>query len=520
MTRIARLALLLWLAASPSLAGAPSTSGTPGAGRPAASPAAVQTRSLVTFEANELAMDLTNYGAFAFDPVTFANWGLRYPRGSAHGVIFAAGLWLGAMVGTAPRVTVAEYSQEYTPGSAVGGIPEPALSQNVVYTLQRTYPTPTDAALALESYNNNALSRGAPIVTQLPDGSLSIPGDVMSWSVFNDLDQLAHTNPIGSTNPLQIEVQQTTWAYDRPGPFGSTIFTRFKLVNRGPILLQDMYVGLWCDPDLGNFADDRVGSVSTQGLGYCYNGGATDLDYGATPPAVGFDLLQGPFSTQLGARLSATSIVAYTNGTDPKSFEETYNALRGLHPNGTPIEDPELNVTKFQYSGDPVAGTGWLDPADADKRFLLASGPITMPSGAQQEIVLAIIVARGQDRLQSVRLLQSYDQLVQTAFDTNQLGLLDAPSPGAARLSLGRTFPNPARDRVTVSFTLPASGRAELELVDVAGRRAGVLDLGELAPGPHTATLAARTAPWPAGMYFLRLNHGVRTVSSRVVVLP
>src|SRR5262249_26462003 len=157
-----------------------------------------------------------------------------------------------------------------------------------VFRLFRTYASPVDRDVALEDYNNDALSRGAPIVNVLPDGSLSIPGDQMCWAVFNDLDASAHLSLPGATNPLQIEVQQTTWAYDRPGPFGNAIFVQYKLLNRGPINLADLHLGIWVDPDVGGFADDRVGCDSTRSLGYAYNATNADQEYGAQPPAVGF----------------------------------------------------------------------------------------------------------------------------------------------------------------------------------------------------------------------------------------
>jgi hypothetical protein len=171
------------------------------------------------------------------------------------------------------------------------------------------------------------------------------------------------------------------------------------------------------------------------------------------------------------------------------------------------------------FAGDPVLGTGWNDAAPTDKRMLLSSGPITMAPGDGQEVVLGIILAQGTDRLNSVSLLKSFDDLVQTAYDTNTLDLLDVPAAGPARLSLARPWPNPARGPFSVTFSLPAEGDATLELVDVAGRRVLERSLGTLAPGAHTVRLDAVPARIPSGVYFLKLTHQHASVTSRMVLL-
>jgi hypothetical protein len=171
------------------------------------------------------------------------------------------------------------------------------------------------------------------------------------------------------------------------------------------------------------------------------------------------------------------------------------------------------------FAGDPVLGTGWNDAAPTDKRMLLSSGPITMAPGDGQEVVLGIILAQGTDRLNSVSLLKNFDDQVQTAYDANALDLLDVPPARAARLSLARPWPNPARGPFSVTFSLPAEGDATLELVDVAGRRVFERALGVLAAGAHTVRLEEVPARIPTGVYFVRLNHGLASVACRLVVM-
>jgi hypothetical protein len=67
-----------------------------------------------------------------------------------------------------------------------------------------------------------------------------------------------------------------------------------------------------------------------------------------------------------------------------------------------------------------------------------------------------------------------------------------------------------------VSFTLPAAGAVRIELHDLAGRRVEDLALGALPAGRHVRDLTTRSG---AGVYFVRLSHGGRSVTARMVVI-
>lgn len=180
-----------------------------------------------------------------------------------------------------------------------------------------------------------------------------VMGDQMLWSVYNDANPGLHTNRAGQSAPLGVEVQQATFAFNVPGALGNTIYMRFRIINKGGQGLESMNVSLWSDPDVGGPGDDLEGSDIGRSLGYAYNATNNDAVYGATPPAVGVDLL-GP------GRASAFSY--YINGRDPQNAGETYNLMRGLNSDGTPVIDPTTGLPSLYYApGDPVAGTGWLD---------------------------------------------------------------------------------------------------------------------------------------------------------------
>src|SRR5207245_2238128 len=105
--------------------------------------------------------------------------------------------------------------------------------------------------------------------------------------------------------------------------------------------------------------------------------------------------------------------------------------MRGLHADGTEIhvnDDPFAPITTFQVSGDPVSGTGWLDSDPGDRRLLISSGPFAMAPGDAQEIVLAIVIGQGSNRLASISALRNADDVVQLVFDA---GALEGPTVDA-----------------------------------------------------------------------------------------
>lgn len=90
--------------------------------------------------------------------------------------------------------------------------------------------------------------------------------------------------------------------------------------------------------------------------------------------------------------------------------------------------------------------------------------------------------------------------------------------PVALALAIQGARPNPTRGPLTVAFTLPSSARADLELLDVAGRRVRSLTLATPSAGAQTARLDAGD-PLAAGLYFIRLTQGSSRVLARATVL-
>jgi hypothetical protein len=89
-----------------------------------------------------------------------------------------------------------------------------------------------------------------------------------------------------------------------------------------------------------------------------------------------------------------------------------------------------------------------------------------------------------------------------------------APEPPAEGLAVRR---EPGGADAEVHFTLATAGRARLTVVDVAGRRVATLADADLPAGRHRVRWSATGVP--AGVYFVRLVAGERTLARRLIVL-
>jgi len=420
----------------------------------AANTTSAQVDNNTYIDANRILMFVTNHGNFGRDlsGVFGYDYGTFFPftriepllEGgfeSQWSPLYAAGLWVGGVDATTGDtvLAVSEYSSEYVPGPMANGTFLPDVPEYRVYKLYRdsmgTNPN--------QDYLDWPVDQGAPVerdgsgniildVNGLPTPKLI--GDQMLWSVFNDADPEQHEGQTdaGETDPIGIEVKQTIFGFDQRGPLDNMVFFRLRIYNKGDRTLNNCFFSLWADPDVGSAGDDYVGCDTTIDLGFAYNSENSDAQYDPTVvPCLGFDFFQGPLidngdpndtafmwdDTVFGmANLGMVSFNKYINGTDPDNYVETYRYMNGLDGK---TGDPYVFGTDtllYQQSGDPVAGTGDLDIAPADRRFMQSTGPITFAPGDSTEIIAAIIVGQGGNNLNSITVMKQLDVFAQNLY--------------------------------------------------------------------------------------------------------
>jgi hypothetical protein len=450
------------------------------------------------------------------------------PQASGRSPIYASGIWIGGKVGGQLRVAGGTYGPSpgmdftFWPGPLDASTGQPvnpascaafdriySVSQADISSFRAGGATATDlqewpvqlgAPYFLDTNDNGVrdtdteprLARsandpgygvsGTPIDLaggQLPD----IIGTQGIWWVMNDV---GNVHPAQNTPPLGVEVQVLAFSFSRADALGSTTFYKYRIVNKSGTDITDAYVSVFSDPDLGDAADDYVGSDVEAGLGYVYNADNADgtgggTSYGTPPPAVGYDFFQGPIvadgpdagSDQDTLGTSAFSyfrngVGAGTSG-DPDSGQEIYNYQQGLWADGSTMrafgdgyQETQGDITKFAFPGDPVTGEAWSEinsgtgpTAPNDRRFAVHTGPFTLANGDVQDIVFGIVFGQGTSNLSSITSLRAADQLAQTAYD---IDFALAPPP-----------PPPALCVEGNEILAPGSGRC-LEAVEQNGR--------------------------------------------------
>jgi hypothetical protein len=397
------------------------------------------------FDGNRIDDDLMNNGMIVSHLVSGRS-GLTWPKGNATQTIYASGVWLGGKVDNQVRVVAGEYAGEFAAGPYGSDNADPTSKLYKVSKAMLADP------LAFDDFQNWPAHQGAPFVDNNGNGTYEpLPagpdhpefiGDQVIWAVMNDGDPTTHS--VFHSAPMGLEVQMTIFGFDRPDAFGDMMFVKELIINKGENTINDMIIGLWSDPDLGDAADDLVGCDTTLGMGICYNAGV-DVNfagYSAGTPAVGYDFFQGPMVPAPGEsaymfdrvipdmrNLKMSSFTKYINSDptyyDPNNAEEAYYYMSGFMPDGSEFPYIASGGTKFVHPGDPTLDTGPNDteyvdsdlhPPD-DRRFLMNAGPFIMAPGDSQEVVFGILHAAAGGALDSYLYLKEVDALAQLAYD-------------------------------------------------------------------------------------------------------
>ena len=294
-----------------------------------------------------------------------------------------------------------------------------------------------------------------------------LQGDQNIWWVFNDVGNI-HTESGG--NAIGLEIQAQAFGFATNDAINNMTFYNYKIINRSTFTIQDCYMGIWADTDLGYAFDDFVGCDVERGLGYCYNGDAYDENsegYGANPPAIGIDFFEGPKADvgdgidndrdgiidEDGELITMSKFMYHNIGKgdqgDPITAIDFYNYARGRWKNGAPMRYGGSGFSAigtacdFMFPDDSDQNKHWgtagaivapwseitAGNAPYDRRFLQSAGPFTLEPGAVNFITAGVVWAQGDkggSPWSAVQNLKKADDLAQALFD-NDFNILNGP---------------------------------------------------------------------------------------------
>ena len=373
-------------------------------------------------------------------------------------------------------------------------------------------------------------------------------GDQRLWWIMNDRGNVHESL---ESEPLGLEVHASAFAFANIPPVSNFTFYSYTLINKNQLPLQDAYMGLWSFPNLGDFSNDYIGSDSLLHLGYYYNANNQDKGrdgYGNKPPAIGFTFLQTPLAEADGldndrdgifdepGEMLGTTGTIWHNGAGTGSIlglaysrEAVYSYLRSRWQNGARIAEGFVGVeaffpdnfsgkpTQFVFPGDPTLNEFWTEgnydnagnslTPGGGRYFLVSTGPFDIAPNDTATVNFAIIWSRGEDRLDSVRLLKSHTQAVRSSADllyTPARIEADPIPPIQYVLGFDQNFPNPFSQSTTLRYSLPQPMQVRLAVYDMLGREVALLVDAQQEAGIYTAVFDARDLP--AGVYLARIE--------------
>jgi hypothetical protein len=403
------------------------------------------------------------------------------PKGSGLNTIFASGIWMGGQVAGQLRLAGSTYGPyEFWAGplNDDGSPPVKCAPFDRVWRISKEdivayngsgiatpdlQDWPTGLGAPTLDANGDPIDLTSQPLASRVDRKINLPagerpailGDQMAWWINNDRGNQHNRT---DTPPMGVEVHGSAFAFFTSGALGNVTFYKYRIFYKGSTPLENTYMGLFSDPDLGAAFDDYVGSDTTLGLGYVYNAdNDDDGNYGANAPASGYDFFQGPLVNTNGIddngdgqidedneRLKMTAFVFYNNGGgvqgDPGNGDDMYNYMQARWRDGQRItfggdgRNFSNIPTSFMYPGNPPEFWSEFDSdgsgtaiAPADRRFVMATGPFTINPGEEQTLVYGIVTSFGGDNLASVQKMKSDDALAQQVFDID----FALPSPPA-----------------------------------------------------------------------------------------
>ena len=332
-----------------------------------------------------------------------------------------------------------------------------------------------------------------------------IRGDQAVFFILND-GTSNHTESQGV--PFGLEVLCMAYAYNSPdSALQNTIFLSYEIRNRSTNHYKDFYFGWFIDYDLGYYGDDYVGCDTLKNLSYVYNGNEIDGDgqswaYGENPPAQGAMFLNQKMSS-CGYFINDNPLLH-----DPHIAPEYYNRLQAKWKDGVSYtyggmgyDTESTDYTKFCFSGDPVAGTGWteLTPngpgsipnTPGDRRAIMSTGPFTFSAGETITVDIALPWARSNAKstLSSLALLGQFAEEIQEYYDNYIVGIKENKMP----LNKLWVYPNPSNGQFTVTSEKIIE---TIEVYDMLGKKV-------FTDTPKVSTSQINTR-LPQGLYIYR----------------
>lgn len=254
-----------------------------------------------------------------------------------------------------------------------------------------------------------------------------ILGDQSIWQIFNDV---GNEKTVTHSTPIQLQVSLEAFAFNSIPELKYHTFYRYKMINKSKRILNHARLGIWLDPNLGQFDDDYVGTDSIRNMGIVYNGDEFDNEYGENPPIAAVKILQPPKKPNgEPANLTLCRSFSYGLHSHPINTQQYMYVLQGRLRDSTLISTDGREVY-YAFPEDPSLPTNNQAGSEcsfgntpSQRKLMMGTDEFVMPPNNVQEFYLAVLWTREglQYPCPSFAPMQQIADEVQDWFDNNEL---------------------------------------------------------------------------------------------------
>jgi hypothetical protein len=378
----------------------------------------------------------------------------------------------------------------WTQIATAGGPPSERSGHVAVYDSRRDRMV-IQGGNGISTYDTWALNLGTNVWTQI-DAGIGGPGGSSNNAAVYDL--LHDRMVVFGSSP-----DPTVWALDFPGPSTWTVLSvagtpppgcfgmaaAYDTVANAMLLFGGSPAG-GGPPDSSTTALLLRGSPTWMPLDL-----GTEMPSGRQSAVAGYDPAQG---------------MLYITG----GCCERTDTWRATFDRTTPVQS---SLVSASAGPDHVDVTWWVHGAMSNIEIQRNGGSGWTRAGMRNTDGTGMLTFRDTDVVAGHR--YGYRLLLAAPDGVTPASEVWVDVPARVHLALGGFRPNPAHGEAHVALELGSAAPAWLEVLDVAGRRVFVQDVGGLGPGLHV--LPVRVAA--SGVYLLRLTQAGTAVTRKATLM-
>lgn len=339
-------------------------------------------------------------------------------------------------------------------------------------------------------------------------------GEEGVFLVFNDF---AYGQPIlDDTIPdIGVEVRCYAQVFKTPlngnakSAVDNCVLVNYEVQNKSSHHYSKVYGGIWQDPDLGCFNNDRVGCSPALNLMYTYNGVQEDNACMGVEGTF-------PFKASYGTMFLNNKLEGFVVPWGFIAEKSYYELLQGLTPSGTKQEiytaSGDTIYTTFCFPDSMLeANIAFLPPGDRRKLGSTSIG--NFAPGETKSIDLAIFVSYDSTatHISIVDTLKRDAGIIQQFYDNVVLPCRAQSITGTSENELvlqAQVYPNPTRGSISI--------RCNELLQKVVLYNVHAQELFSMDVNTHEATIYLPKLP--KGIYVLHLNSATSTTAKKIMV--